>query len=206
MRLLEDAGATREAVIDGLDWLRRQATANDLAVLFLAGHGINDSSNRYYFVPVNADPARLRSTAIPNGDIAEALQALPAKVLAFLDTCHAGNVLGNTRQRNLAVGMHGDINRLVNELSSAENGVVVFASSTGRETSQESPDWNNGAFTKALVEGLAGRADFNGDNAVSLNELNLYVADRVKQLTNGDQHANMIRPDSIRDFPFAVMK
>jgi WD40 repeat protein len=206
VRLLEDAAATRERVIDGLDWLRRQVTANDLAVVFFAGHGVNDTANRYYFVPVNADPLRLRSTGIPNDDISEALQALPAKVLAFLDTCHAGNVLGSGKQRNLAIGGHGDINRLVNELTSAENGVVVFASSTGRETSQESAEWNNGVFTKSLVEGLAGQADFNRDNAVSLNELNLYVAERVKQLTNGDQHANMIRPDSIRDFPFAIMK
>lgn len=203
VRLLEDGAATRESVIDGLDWLRRQVTANDLAVLFLAGHGVNDHTNRYYFVPANADPARLRSTGIANGDIAEALQALPSKVLAFLDTCHAGNVLGSGKQRSLA---HADINRLINELTSAENGVIVFASSTGRETSQESDEWNNGVFTKALVEGLAGNADFNRDGAVSLNELNLYVADRVKQLTNGDQHANMIRPDSIRDFPFALMK
>ncbi len=206
VRLLEDAAATRENVIDGLDWLRRQATANDLVVLFLAGHGVNDHTNRYYFVPVNADPTRMRSTGIPNSDITEALQALPSKVLAFLDTCHAGNVLGSSKQRTLAVGAHGDINRMVNELTSAENGVVVFASSTGRETSQESAEWNNGVFTKALVEGLAGKADFNHDDAVSLNELNLYVADRVKQLTNGDQHANMIRPDSIRDFPFAAVK
>ncbi len=206
VRLLEDAAATREAVIDGLDWLRKQVTANDLAVLFMAGHGVNDNANRYYFVPVNTDPARLRSTAIANSDISETLQALPSKVLAFLDTCHAGNVLGAARQRNLSVGMNGDINRLVNELTSAENGVVVFASSTGRETSQESAEWNNGAFTKALVEGLGGRADFNHDGAISLNELNLWVAERVKKLTEGEQHANMIRPDSIRDFPFVLMK
>ena len=32
----------------------------------------------------------MRSTGIPNSDITEALQALPSKVLAFLDTCHAG--------------------------------------------------------------------------------------------------------------------
>lgn len=206
VRLLEDAAATREAVIDGLDWLRKQVTANDLAVLFMAGHGVNDSANRYYFVPVNADPTRLRSTAVANSDISEVLQALPSKVLGFLDTCHAGNVLGSSKQRNIAVGMTGDINRLVNELTSAENGVVVFASSTGRETSQESPDWKNGAFTKALVEGLGGKADFSRDGVISLNELNLYVAERVKNLTDGEQHANMIRPDSVRDFPFALMK
>lgn len=200
VRLLADDKATRENIIDGMDWLRREVTANDVAVVFFAGHGVNDSISQYYFLPTNADVGRLRSTAISNGDIVETLQSLPSKVLTFLDTCHSGNVLGTGKKRSL-----GDINRLVNELTSAENGVVVFASSTGLETSQESPDWNNGAFTKALVEGLAGRGDFNRDGVISLNELNLWVADRVKELSGGEQHANMIRPDSIRDFPFSLV-
>ena len=200
VRLLTDEKATRESIIDGMDWLRREVTANDIAVVFFAGHGVNDSISQYYFLPNNSDVARLRSTAISNVDIVETLQSLPSKVLAFLDTCHSGNVLGTGKKRAL-----GDINRLVNELTSAENGVVVFASSTGQETSQESPDWNNGAFTKALVEGLSGRGDFNRDGVISLNELNLWVADRVKELSAGEQHANMIRPDSIRDFPFSLL-
>lgn len=201
VRLLTDEKATRESIIDGMDWLRREVTANDIAVVFFAGHGVNDSISQYYFLPSNSDVARLRSTAISNVDIVETLQSLPSKVLAFLDTCHSGNVLGTGKKQRAL----GDINRLVNELTSAENGVVVFASSTGQETSQESPEWNNGAFTKALVEGLAGRSDFNRDGVISLNELNLWVADRVKELSGGEQHANMIRPDSIRDFPFSLI-
>ena len=200
IRLLTDEKATREGIIDGMDWLRREVTANDIAVVFFAGHGVNDSISQYYFLPHNSDISRLRSTAISNVDIVETLQSLPSKVLAFLDTCHSGNVLGTGKKRAL-----GDINRLVNELTSAENGVVVFASSTGQETSQESTEWNNGAFTKALVEGLSGRGDFNRDGVISLNELNLWVADRVKDLSGGEQHANMIRPDSIRDFPFSLI-
>jgi len=34
-----------------------------------------------------------------------------------------------------------DITGVVNELSSAENGAVVFASSTGRQYSFEDPNW-----------------------------------------------------------------
>jgi hypothetical protein len=49
---------------------------------------------------------------------------------------------------------------VANDLSSAENGVVVFASSTGMQLSLERADWGNGAFTKALLEGLEGEADY----------------------------------------------
>jgi hypothetical protein len=39
--------------------------------------------------------------------------------------------------------------RGINEFASAENGVVAFASSTGRKDSVENDAWQNGAFTKA---------------------------------------------------------
>lgn len=53
-----------------------------------------------------------------------------------------------------------DIDQIANDLSSAENGVVVFAAATGKQTSQESWRWKNGAFTEALIEGLGGVAVF----------------------------------------------
>jgi len=65
VKLLADADATRDAVMDGLDWLERQTTAKDVAVLFLAGHGINDEVGAYSFLPWNADPGRAKTTMIP---------------------------------------------------------------------------------------------------------------------------------------------
>jgi hypothetical protein len=55
----------------------------------------------------------------------------------------------------------------LNELSSAEDGVAVFSASTGSESSYEKPEWNNGAFTKALVEGLNGAADLTGKGRIT---------------------------------------
>ncbi|CAK0774608.1 Caspase family protein [uncultured Gammaproteobacteria bacterium] len=200
VKLLTDREVTRDAVIDGLEWLRRQTTANDLAVLFQAGHGVNDNQNKFYFLPATADPDRLRTTAVAGSDVRETLQSIPGRVVAFLDTCHSGNVLGGSTRRGSS-----DINGLVNELTSAETGVVVFASSTGRQFSLERQEWGNGAFTKALIEGLSGRADLKKEGAIRLNALNYFIAERVKELTGGEQSPNMVRPDSIRDFPIATV-
>ncbi|MEN8216338.1 MAG: hypothetical protein ABFS56_08165 [Pseudomonadota bacterium] len=76
------------------------------------------------------------------------------KVLFFIDTCHSGNIMG--AQRGVA-----DIDQIANDLSSAENGVVVFTAATGKQSSQESKLWQNGAFTEALLEGLSGQADYS---------------------------------------------
>ena len=99
-----------------------------------------------------------------------------------------------------------DINGLVNELASAENGVVVFTSSTGRQFSMEDDSWNNGAFTKALVEGLTGEADMFRRNSITIKTLDVYISQRVKELTKGQQAPTTIIPASISDFPIAVPK
>src|SRR5262249_33399599 len=100
-----------------------------------------------------------------------------------------------------------DINAVVNELSSTENGVITFASSTGREVSVERDDWQNGAFTKALVEAIGqGKADFIGNGAITISELDAYLANRVKTLTDGVQHPVMNKPQTVPDFPIAIAR
>ena len=45
VKLVTDATATKATkgeVLDALEWLERQTTSKDIAVLFLAGHGVND--------------------------------------------------------------------------------------------------------------------------------------------------------------------
>lgn len=74
---------------------------------------------------------------------------------------------------------------MVNELASAENGAVVFASSTGRQYSLEDPAWGNGAFTKALVEGVNGMSDYGGKGRITVNILDLYLSERVKESAKG---------------------
>ena len=63
-----------------------------------------------------------------------------------------------------------------------ERSIVAFFSSTAREVSQERKDWGNGAFTKALVEGLRGKAAAVGSEKITLTGLNFYVAERVREL------------------------
>lgn len=196
--VVTDETATKGDVLDGLDWIERETTDNDVAAIFLAGHGINDRDGDYYFLPSNADPDRLRRTGVPYAVIKDVVTGLPGKVLFFIDTCHAGNVMGKRR------GGPADIIAVVNDLSAAENGVVVFASSTGEQYSLEDTRWRNGAFTKALVEGLSGRADYTKDGNISINEMDLYLSERVKKLTGGMQTPTTSKPDTVPDFPVAV--
>jgi len=200
-RVLADAQATKGNILDGLEWLQRQVTQKDVAVLFLAGHGINDPNGVFYFLPVDADLERLKRTGISQSDITSTVTTIAGKVLVFMDACHSGNLMGKTKRRGLVVS-----SAVVNELASAENGAVVFSSSTGRQYSQEKPEWGNGAFTKGLIEGLSGKADYKGTGRISVNMLDLYVSERVKELTGGQQTPTTVKPPNVPDFPVAVLR
>jgi uncharacterized caspase-like protein len=78
-----------------------------------------------------------------------------------------------------------------------------MSSSLGREFSMESDDAKHGYFTLALMEGLAGKADFNKDGVVYLHELDQYTVRRVRLLSAGRQNPIMAKPPTIRSFPFA---
>jgi hypothetical protein len=204
-RLVTDREVTRVSVLEGLEWLEKQVTSRDVGIVFLAGHGHNDERKSYWFLPADASPQRLRTMAVSQDDIRRTLQGLAGKAMLFLDTCHAGQALADGSTRRGIAG--ADINAVVNELSAAENGVIAFASSTGREVSVERPEWQNGAFTKALVEALAeGRADLLRNGTITVSQLDAFVVNRVKELTGGLQHPVMTRPPTVPDFPIAVVR
>jgi uncharacterized caspase-like protein len=203
MRIAVDREATRAGIVEGLEWLEKQVTSRDVGVVFLAGHGVTDEKQNYWYLPADATASTLRSRAVSQDDLRRTLQGLAGKAMLFLDTCHAGRAAASQVSTRGVV----DINRIVNEFASAENGVVTFASSMGREVSLERPEWGNGAFTKAIVEGLLdGRADLLGTGTVTVSQLDAYVANRVKELTDGAQHPVMTRPPTVADFPIAVVK
>jgi WD40 repeat protein len=200
MRVLTDREATRESIVDGLKWLEKMATQpNDVAVLYLAGHGLTDEKQTYWFMPADSSEDSVRAKGVSQDEMRRFLQNVPGKVLWFLDTCHAGRAARRTRV---------DINVLVNAVTASENGgIVVYASSTGRQVSIERDDWGNGAFTKAIVEGIAlGKADLLGKGLITTSSLDTFVASRVQELTERKQNPVMGRSPEEPDFTIAQVR
>jgi WD40 repeat protein len=195
LKVLTDADATTGEVKRALSWLEASVTARDVGLVFLAGHGVTDARQRYYYLDYDSDPNHPEDTAVEDVVLKERTRSIAGKVLMFLDTCHAGQAMANRGATY--------INKLVEELSNSDNGVVTFASSTGRQLSLEDDDWQNGAFTKALIEGLPapgrkGRADVTNKGVITTAALDLWLAERVGELTHGSQNPVMQRP--IPDF------
>jgi WD40 repeat protein len=198
VKVIVDAQATRAGILRGLEWLKSQMTQHDVGIFFYAGHGAKDTNGLFHLVPADCGSSDLGVAGISEDQIKRYCQSIPGRLMLLLDACHTGALGGDKRR---AVG--GLTDDLLRDLLTDDYGVIVMCSSMGREESQEQASWGHGAFTKALIEGLQGSADFDRDGAVYLNELDLYVTERVKALTGGRQHPVTQKPTTIRSFPLA---
>jgi WD40 repeat protein len=80
-------------------------------------------------------------------------------------------------------------------------GAAVISSSSGNEYSLEGEQWKNGVFTYALLTGLQKyEADANKDKVVTVSELQAYVIDQVRKLTQGGQNPTVRRENLEYDF------
>ena len=197
-RIRTDEQATRDNVMDDLEWIQRQATQRDMVIVFFAGHGINDVvTGNYYYLPFDANMEAVKRTMIPGSEIHSTLAKLTGTRLLFMDTCHAGTVTG-TATRGLP-----DMQQFLQDLKEGGQGLVVITSSRPGQKSQEHPSWNNGAFTKALVEGLKGKATKDRQGFVTFTALDAYITQRVKELTKGTQAPASQKSTEVSDFPLA---
>ena len=197
---LQNSRATRDAVLDELDWIKRAVTnTNDVAMIFLAGHGVTTPDQHYRFLPHDYDSDRVERTTISDLELQDYLTKIGGKKIFFFDTCYSGAVLAGR-----ATSTQPEVDKFANQLKAAENGIVVFTSSTGNELSQEKEEWNNGAFTKAVVEGLRGAAARPQVPVVMISDLQGYVSRRVRDLTNGNQKPMMAMPKTVEDYPISI--
>jgi WD40 repeat protein len=175
---LRDDQVTRDSIIIALRQIGSQATGNDLIMLFVSGHGEKDDSGKYRYLLPDVDKNRLPSRCLSHSDIKDPLVRFPGRRVIFIDTCRSGYII--------------DVIGFANELASSENGrIIVFTSATGNQNSEEPPGASNGAFTKALLEGLGGKAA-GEQRKVTVSRLRVYIEEEVPRLTNNRQTPDFV--------------
>jgi len=181
-KTLTDEQATRDNIIQNVKTFFKPAKQNDIVILFISGHGLNSDNSKpeYYFLSNDADPKKIEDTGVSWKDF-HVINELKTNVLLLADTCHAGNIAGNAVWEQRAKVNPDQFLR-----DSHDNNVIVFASSSGGDFSFEDPKWGHGAFTKALIDGLNGKAA-DAEGIVDLALLQRYVRKTVEKLTDGAQ-------------------
>nr|VFK41786.1 MAG: WD40 repeat [Candidatus Kentron sp. TC] len=196
---------SRDNIFDGLEWLKK-STQKDVAVIFIAGHGVRDQNNEYYFMSYDADPERPSRNGVRWSEFRDTLKRLPGTRWLLADTCHSWGITGERR-----AGL-GDSNMTdaLRDLGEAAGNIVVMAAATGLEFSKESSEWGHGAFTKAFIEGIAEKRAKHKDEYIRIGELDDYITERVKELTESRQHTvtnvRKLLTETMPNFPVAIVE
>jgi len=196
-KVLTNEKATARNVKVELRRFLSKASSNDMVIIFIAGHGVQDNSQNLYFLTHDGDGSEpYTGLEISNFDNYLKSRPLTQKAILWMDICHSGT-LGERTKRGITS------EDAVKQLADG-TGAVIFASSTGREYSLESKEYGggHGAFTYSLIEGLKGNADIDKNGIVSILELHNFVSSNVPQITNGGQHPTSTTIN-LRDFPIS---
>ncbi len=199
IKILLNQDASLAAVRAALNDTFKRAKSNDLIFVFIAGHGAPDplASQNLYFLLTDTKVVDMARTAFPMSELKQMLdtQVSAQRVFVMIDTCHSAGV--NQKTKSLVTGrdlvQEGDENNisnffLTNQLFK-QTGRAVLTSSDVNEVSQESAKWgNHGVFTWALLDGLKGKADLNGDKLITAGELFQYTRASVQKATNFQQN------------------
>ena len=194
--MLLNQQATSSAIRNSLfEWLG-QALAEDLVVVFFAGHGSPESPDRtenLFLLPYDVQNNSIPTTAFPMWDIETALKRFvrAKKVVVIADACHSGGVgeaFDIARRDNRGIKVN-PVSAGLQALSKVGNGVCVISASGDKELSQEGAQWGggHGVFTHFLLAGLKGDADYSKDGRVTLGELVPYLSEQVRTATRSAQ-------------------
>lgn len=209
MRVLLNKDATLANIKDALINFLSQAIDIDLVIIYFAGHGAPEPGRpqNMYLLTYDSDPRALGTTAFPMWDIQTVLaRYITAKrVIVFTDACHSGGISAEFATRGLGVTETNLINQYLADLARSKEGVVVFTASAAGEVSQEYPEYGHGVFTYFLLQGLEGKADYNNDYTITINELMQYVEEQVKRKTRGAQNPTRSQTKYDKDLTIAII-
>ena len=168
--------ATRATIIARLKAMQ-QTSAQDVVLIYLAGHGEN-IDDKWYFIPHELTyPEReedVKTKGISSEELAGFIREIKAqKVLALIDACKAGAVL---------VAFRGFEDRKALSQLSRSTGIHIIAASTKDQFAAETKELGHGVFTYTLLEGLKGAAA-GGTDTVTVRKLMGYVEEQLPEIT-----------------------
>lgn len=172
---LENKEATRNAILAAFhDKLAHAGMKkDDRLFVFFAGHGatrqLSSGRDLGYIVPADSDPNQLATDAIPMTELQNIAESVTAKHALFvMDACYSG--LGLTRGGGNANFLRDNGKRVGRQMLTAGGADQLVADG--------GPNGHS-VFTWALLQGLNGKGDLNGDGLITATELAAYVAPAV---------------------------
>jgi peptidoglycan/xylan/chitin deacetylase (PgdA/CDA1 family)/Flp pilus assembly protein TadD len=182
VRKLVDGDATRQRIMQVLgDELTdgNKVQREDRVFFFFAGHGatrtFEDGRQVGFIVPVDADQQNYVSTAISMTQIREASDLIPAKHVYFvMDSCYSGLALSR------GSGAFAKDKSYLDEVTRREARQILTAGGADQQVADDGPNGHS-VFTWAVLQGLDGAADLDGNGVITASELGAYISPIVSE-------------------------
>jgi peptidoglycan/xylan/chitin deacetylase (PgdA/CDA1 family)/uncharacterized caspase-like protein len=182
IRRLVNGEATRQRIMQVLgDELTdgNRVQREDRVFFFFAGHGatrtFEDGRQVGFIVPVDADKSNYVSTAISMAQIREAADLIPAKHVYFvMDSCYSGLALSR------GSGAFSKDKTYLDEVTRRTAREILTAGGAEQQVADDGPNGHS-VFTWALLDGLDGKADLDGNGVITASELGAYVSPIVSE-------------------------
>ncbi|CAN0585283.1 unnamed protein product, partial [Ectocarpus sp. 12 AP-2014] len=158
-----------------LETFFKAAKKEDQVILFMAGHGLLNEEETYFFAPTDMDFANISKKGISIESILSILKDIKSEnKLLLMDTCHSGKVLdaissdGNSYNSETSPSKRGAIpvsskNNSTYKVSDVINGlfgptflansdISIISASSGIDVAYENETLSNGAFTSGYIK------------------------------------------------------
>ena len=223
---LLDGAATREAILDAWRTILKTARAGDTVVFSYAGHGgqerervrgnEDDGLDEVFLLAGFNEDATGNGERIVDDELHQLfIAARHLKVVFVADSCHSGTMTRSFDDRagklRTRLASYGEI---VNDQLPAPDpkaaainpelldNVVFFGAVQDHELALEYAidGVTRGALSWSFARALRGHADQNGDKVINTRELERYLLEKVRTVTEGRQFPQMVprgRPTEI---------
>lgn len=180
---LHDRVASRANLLSLLgDYLGdpRRVQREDRVFVFFAGHGatrpLASGRDLGYIIPADGKADALQGTAISMSNFQDIADAIPAKHLLFvMDSCYSGLAL--TRGGGAA-----DSRSYLAEIARRQARQIYTAGGADQQVADSGPGGHS-VFTWALLRGLGGESDLNGDGVITATELATWTSPMVASMS-----------------------
>ena len=184
VRKLLNGDATRQHIMQvlGDEFTNpNEVQREDRVFFFFAGHGatrtMGDNRQIGFIVPVDADRENYYSTAISMPQLREATDLIAAKHIYFvMDSCYSGLALSR------GGGAFSKDRSYLEEITRRTSRQILTVGGAEQQVADDGPNGHS-VFTWALLQGLQGQADLDGNGFITASELGAYISPIVSSLS-----------------------
>ena len=174
-----DQEATQDAILNCLrDELPAQVGPNDRVVFFFAGHGTTREGRRGYLIPQDAEQSKY-ADYVDMAELRGACEWIKAKhIFIVLDCCFSGvAAIASRAAPQLPPRVLTDV--YLQRITEQGAWQILTAGASDELAADSGTRPGHSAFTSALLAGLEGQADENGDGIITASELANFVKPEV---------------------------